>query len=95
MSAMSSVSTQPALFAGQNYAKRMPSSMQAMCMATAASIIIIGTGVSTSVPFFALVLILCVLLLASLVVLVSLSGLTGLLSLVGLTGLDPGITQGD
>jgi hypothetical protein len=43
MSAMSSAATQPAMIAGQDRAKRMPSAMHGiyMCMATAASIIII------------------------------------------------------
>jgi hypothetical protein len=69
-----------------------------MCAATAAiaSILLIGTGVVTSVSLF--VLVLSLVLLASLVVLISLvlSGLTGLVSLVGLTkGLAPGTTKGD
>jgi hypothetical protein len=93
--AMYSVATQPAMLAGMESAKRMPSFMHmaAMCMASAASIIF-GTGVVTSVSLFALTV--STLLLALLGVLLSLSGLTGLLSLVGLiTGLDPGTVQGD
>ena len=70
--------------------------MYAMCAATAAtaSILLIGTGVVTSVSFFVLGLV----LLTSLVALISLilSGLTGLVGLVGLTeGLAPGTTKGD
>ena len=98
MSATSSVSTQPALFAGQNYAKCMPISIHTICMLTTAStsIIIIGTGMLMSVSLFALMLIVCALLLVSIVVLITLSGLTRLISLVGLlTGLDPGTVQGD
>ena len=94
MSAMSSAASQPAMFAGQDRAKRMPSSMHGtymcMCMATAASIIIIGTGVFTSVSLIALML---SLLLVVLGILINLSGLTGLGGLVGLsTGLIQGIT---
>ncbi|MDQ6659580.1 MAG: hypothetical protein M3Z24_01285 [Chloroflexota bacterium] len=97
MSAASSVSIQSALFADQNYAKRMPFSMPSTHnttdVATPASISIIETDVTTSVSLFALVLSFGIILL---VVLLSLSGLTGLISLVGLnTGLDPGIAQGD
>jgi hypothetical protein len=95
MSAMSSAATQPAMIAGQDRAKRMPSAMHGiyMCMATAASIIIIGTGVFTSVSLIALML---TLLLVVLGILINLSGLTGLGSLVGLsTGLTQGITEGD
>jgi hypothetical protein len=92
--------SQPAMFAGKNRTRRMPSHrhMDAMCAATAAiaSILLIGTGVVTSVSLF--VLVLSLVLLASLVVLISLvlSGLTGLVGLVGLTeGLAPGTTKGD
>lgn len=92
MSAMSSAVAQPAMFAGQDRAKRMPSTMHGMCMA-AASIIIIGTGVFTSVSLVAYVF---ALLLVVLGILISLSGLTGLGGLVGLiTGLTQGISQGD
>ena len=94
--ASSSTQNQPAMFAGKDRTYRMPSAafaMSAMCMASAAaaSAIIIGTGVLTSVSLFVVVLLVTVLLLVSLVVLISLSGLTGLISrLVGLlTGLDP------
>lgn len=93
MSAMSSAVAQPAMFAGQDRAKRMPSTMHGMCMAAAASIIIIGTGVFTSVSLVAYVF---ALLLVVLGILISLSGLTGLGGLVGLiTGLTQGISQGD
>jgi hypothetical protein len=95
MSAMSSAATQPAMFAGQNRAKRMPAAMQEMCicMAATASIIIIGTGVFTSVSLVARML---SILLVVLGILISLSGLTGLGGLVGLiTGLTQGISQGD
>ncbi len=98
MSATYNTSIQTAMFAGESYAGRMPSFMHmfAMCMATAASTITLGTGVLTSVSLFVLVLLVCTLLLALLVVLLSLSGLTGLISLVGLTtGLDLGKAQGD
>ena len=102
MSAMSSVITQPALFAGQNDTQRMPSAMPFMCMAAttaAISIIFVETGVSASVSLFVMVLHVSLLLLAGLVLisLLTLSGLTGLLgSLVGLLAeLDAGKTQGD
>jgi hypothetical protein len=99
---LASPSTQytPAMFAGKDRTHRMPSkfsatsAMNSMCMASAAaaSALIIGTGVLTSVSLFVVVLFATVLLLVSLVVLISLSGLTGLISrLVGLLiGLDPG-----
>lgn len=101
--ASSSTQNQPAMFAGKDRTHRMPSAtfaMPAMCMASsaaAASAIIIGTGVLTSVSLFVVVLFVTVLLLVSLVVLIRLSGLTGLIiRLVGLlTGLDPGAAQGD
>ena len=95
MSAMSSAATQPAISAGQHGAKRMPSAMQGMCfcMAATASIIIIGTGVFTSVSLVARMI---AILLVVLGILISLSGLTGLGGLVGLvTGLTQGISQGD
>lgn len=69
--------------------RRMRCSMPAMGMAmsTAASILIIGTGVITSVSLFVWVLLL-VTLLVSLVVLISLilTGLTGLVGLESLVG---------
>ena len=88
MSATWSTISQPAMYAGKNRTQRMPSPKHifAMRAATAAiaSILLIGTGVVTSVSLFVLVL--------SLV----LSGLTGLVGLVGLTeGLAPGTTKGD
>ncbi len=102
MSATWSTTSQPAMFAGKNRTQRMPAHActYAMCAATAAfaSILLIGTGVVTSVSLFVLVLCLSLVLLASLVVLISLvlSGLTGLVGLVGLTeGLVPGTTKGD
>lgn len=64
--------------------------------AATANILLVGTGVVTSVSFF--VLVLGLVLLTSLVALISLilSGLTGLVGLVGLTeGLAPGTTKGD
>ena len=98
-----SAMTQPAMDAGADRAERMPFFMHPMCcMATAAtaSLIIIGTGVSTSVSLFVLLLLVVLVLLVSLVVLIGLilSGLTGLVlvSLVGLTrGLVPNAAQGD
>ena len=102
MSATWSATTQPAMFAGKDRAKRMPFCMHPMCMATAAtaSIMIIGTGVLTSVSLFVLLLIAVLILLVSLLVVTGLilSGLTGLVrvSLVGLTGgLVPSTAQGD
>ena len=80
MSATWSASTQPVLFAGQNYAQRMPISM-----ATAPGIMISGTGVLASVSLFVLLhissLLIGLVLLTSLI----LSGLTGLSGLVRLT----------
>ena len=54
MSATWSATTIPAMFAGKDRAKRMSFGMHPMCMATAAtaSIMIIGTGVLTSVSLF-------------------------------------------
>ena len=95
MSAMSSAATQLAMFAGQDRAERMPSAMHGMytCMAATASILIIGTGVFTSVSLVARML---SILLVVLGILISLSGLTGLGGLVGLiTGLTQDISQGD
>ena len=92
----------PAMFAGKDRAQRMPFFMHPMCMATAAtaSIMIIGTGVLTSVSLFVLLLIVVLILLVSLLVVIGLilSGLTRLVlvSLVGLTeGLVPSTAQGD
>ena len=97
-----SATTLPAMFAGKGRAQRMPFSMHPMCMATAAtaSIMIIGTGVLTSVSLFVLLLVVVLILLVSLLVVIGLilSGLTGLVlvSLVGLTeGLVPSTAQGD
>jgi hypothetical protein len=96
-----SAMTQPAMLAGTDRAKRMPFCMHPMCMETAATagMIIIGTGVLTSVSLFVSMLVVVLLLLVSLVVLISLlSGLTGLVivSLVGLIeGLVPSTAQGD
>ncbi len=95
MLAYSSTQHQPAMFAGKDRTHRMPFAMPAMCMASAAATAIIhGTGVITSVS-------LCVVLLVTVLLLgliIGLSGLTGLISIlpVGLlTGLDPGAAQGD
>ena len=102
MTATWSAMTQPAMFAGTDCAKRMPFFMHPMCMAAAAtaSMIIIGTGVLTSVSLFVSLLVVVLLLPVSLLVLIGLilSGLTGLVlvSLVGLTGgLVPSAAQGD
>ena len=101
MSAIRSTISQPAMFAGKDRTQAMPSRSHtyAMCGAIAAiaSILLIGTGVVTSVSLFVLVLCLSLALL-SLVALISLtlSGLTGRLVSVGLTeGLAPGTTKGD
>ena len=102
MTATWSAMTQPAMFAGTDRAKCMPFFMHPMCMATAAtaSMVIIRTGVLTSVSLFVSLLVVVLLLLVSLVVVISLilSGLTGLVlvGLVGLTGgLVPSTAQGD
>jgi len=102
MTAMWSAMAQPAMFAGTDRAKRMPFFMHPMCMATAAtaSMMIIGTGVLTSVSLFVSLLVVVLLLLVSLLVVTGLilSGLTGLVlvGLVGLTGgLVPSTAQGD
>ena len=99
MSAIRSTKSQSAMFAGKDRTQDMParSPMRAMwaAIATIASILLIGTGVVTSVSLFALVF--SLILLALLVVLISLilSGLTGRVSLVGLTeGPVPGTTRG-
>lgn len=93
MSAMSSVVAQPAMFAGQDRAKRMSFTMYGMCMAAAVCIIILGTDVFTSVSLVARML---ALLLVVLGILINLSGLTRLRGLVGLiTGLTQGISRGD
>ena len=101
MTATWSAMTQPAMFAGTDRAKRMPFFMHPMCMATAAtaSMMIIGTGVLTSVSLFVSLLVVLLLLVSLLVIIgLILSGLTGLVhvSLVGLTGgLVPSTAQGD
>ena len=105
MSAISSTMSQSAMFAGKDRTQGMPArahmnatcTMWAMGATTAAiaSILLIGTGVVTSVSLFALVV--SLILLALLVALISLilSGLTGLVGLVGLTeGLIPGTAKG-
>ncbi len=102
MSIIQGIMSQSAMFAGKDRTQGMPArspmpAMWAMCTATAtiASILVIGTGVVTSVSLFALVL--SLVLLALLVVLIGLilSGLTGLVGLVGLTeGPVPGTTKG-
>ena len=99
MSVMSIVDAMPALLAGKNDEKDMPSTMPFMCMASttaAISIIFVRTGVLASVSL--LVVVLSVSLLVSLVLIgLTLSGLTGLLmSLVGLvTEVDISKKQGD
>jgi hypothetical protein len=93
MPAGSSATTQPAMIAGQDSAKHMPFSMHGMCMAAAASIILIETGVLASVSFVARTLISLVLGILSLGVVLILSGLTGLGGLVGLIK-GPGTSQG-
>lgn len=97
MSATWSTMSQPAIFAGKDRTRCMPSSeIESAATAAIASILLIGTGVVTSVSLF--VLVLSLVLLALLVVLISLvlSGLTGLVCPVGLTeGLAPGTTKGD
>jgi len=102
MSTTWSAMTLPAMFAGKDRAMRMSCGMHPMCSATAAtaSIVIIGTGVLTSVSLFVRLLNVVLLLLVSLLVVLGLilSGLTGLVlvSLVGLTkGLVPSMAQGD
>ena len=102
MTATWSATTLPAMFAGKDRAKRMPFCMHPMCMATAAaaSIMIIGTGVLTSVSLFVSLLVVVLFLLVSLLVVTGLilSGLTGLVlvSLVGLTkGQVPSMARGD
>jgi len=82
--------TRAAMNAGMCRGERMSfsgSSMPTMCMSmtAAASVIIIGTGVLTSVPLFIVVLLVAS-LLVTLVVLISLL-LTGLTRLVGLESL--------
>ncbi len=95
MSATNCARYQPAVFAGRDYARRMPSCLPFMCMTTAASIIIFRTDVYTSVSLIAVVLFLS-LTLVLLGVLISLSGLTGQFDLVGLIkGTGTSTTQGD
>ena len=98
MSATWSESIMPALFAGQNHAKRMPFSTHTMSMTTASGSMIIRTGALASVSLFVLPHILNITLLASLVLLLSLTliGLTRLRGLVRLTvGLELNKAQGD
>ncbi|HEY6541101.1 MAG TPA: hypothetical protein VIZ18_09195 [Ktedonobacteraceae bacterium] len=99
MSAIQGITSQPAMFAGKDRTQGMPSHspMRAMCTATAtiASILLIGTGVVTSVSLFALVISLVLLALRVVLISLILSGLTGLIGLVGLTeGPVPGTTKG-
>ena len=95
MSATNCARYQPAVFAGRDYARRMPSCLPFMCMTTATSIIIFRTDVYTSVSLIAVVLFLS-LTLVLLGVLISLSGLTGQFDLVGLIkGTGTSTTQGD
>jgi hypothetical protein len=85
MSATYRASIQPATFAGQDRAQRMPSSMHSMCMSAAPRVIIVETGVLASVSLFMLLHSVIALLLVSLVLIsLTLSGLTGLRGLVGL-----------
>ena len=101
MSVMSIVDTTPALLAGQNDAKDMPSTMPFMCMASttaAISIIFVRTGVLASVSLFVPTFVVATPLFVSLVVVLSLIliSLTGLRGLVGLTvRLDLSASQGD
>jgi hypothetical protein len=94
MPTTSSATTQPAMFAGQDCAKRMPFSMHGMCMTATASIILIETGVLASVSFVARTLITLILGILGLGIVLTLSGLTGLRGLVGLIEW-PGTSQGD
>jgi hypothetical protein len=81
----------PATITGRDCAKCMPF----MCMATAASIIILRTDVNTSVSLIAVALFLS-LTLVLLGVLISLSGLTRRIDLVGLIkGIGTSGMQGD
>lgn len=96
-----SQATQPAMAADSCDAQRMPFSLSAMCMFTAASTILTQTDVHTSVSLLVAMLLVCFLLLMSLVALLSLllTGLTGLIRLespVGqMTRLATNTAQGD
>jgi uncharacterized membrane protein YhaH (DUF805 family) len=90
---MYSPTYQAAMMADQGRTQRMPfyMCMPAMCMATATSTTLLGTGVVTSVSLFvaAISLLIALLILVGLVVLISLilTGLTGLVGLGSLVGL--------
>ena len=91
--------SQPSAGSAGHRAAHMPFS-PSMCMAAAASIIIIETGVHTSVSFFVIVLLvislLLVVLLSLSLLLTGLTGLIGLESLVGhFTKLATHATRGD
>jgi len=90
-------SMQPAMFAGQDRAQRMPFSMHSTCMSTAPRVIFVETGVLASVSLFVLLHNLIALLLVSLVLIsLTLSGLTGLRGLVGLiVGVETKAARGD
>ena len=99
MSAISSTMSQSAMFAGKDRTEGMPAHSHKYSMwpttATIASILLIGTGVVTSVSLFMVVLSLVLLTLLAVLISLILSGLTGLIGLVGLTeGLVPGTTTG-
>ena len=95
MPAMFNASIQPAVFAGQDRARCMPSFMHCASMTTAASIVILETGVLAPVSLVVRMLSL-ILLLVLPGLLLALSGLTRLNSLVGLiTGLHLSTAQGD
>ena len=97
MSATYRASIQPAMFAGQDRAQRMPFSIHSMCMSTAPQVIIFETGVLASVSLFVLLHSVIALLLVSLVLIsLTLSSLTGLRGLVGLiVGVEINAAQGD
>ena len=90
-------SMQPAMFAGQDRAPRMPFFMHSTCMSAAPRMIIFETGVLASVSLFALLHSVVALLLVSLVLIsLTLSSLTGLRGLVGLiVGVEINAAQGD
>ena len=97
MSATYRASMQPAVFAGQDRAQHMPSSMHSMCMSAAPRIIFVETGVLASVSLFVLLHSVIALLLVSLVLIsLTLSSLTGLRGLVGLiVGVETNAARGD
>lgn len=97
MSATYRASMQPAMFAGQDRAQRMPFSMHSMCMSAAPRVIIIETGVLASASLFVLLHNIIALLLVSLVLIsLALSGLTGFRGLVGLiVGVETNAARGD